>query len=73
MIFQEGQEDCCELLRNILHYDMNNFYASVEGMLDPARREYPVGVCGLVEERRGIVLDRNYKAKAFNVQNGDAV
>lgn len=24
------------MLRNILHCDMNNFYASVECMLDPA-------------------------------------
>lgn len=59
--------------RNILHCDMNNFYASVECMLDPALREYPVAVCGSVEERHGIVLAKNYKAKAFNVQTGDAV
>ena len=52
---------------------MNNFYASVECMLDPALREYPVAVCGSVEERHGIVLAKNYKAKAFNVQTGDAV
>ena len=49
---------------------MNNFYASVECMLDPALREYPVAVCGSVEERHGIVLAKNYKAKAFNVQTG---
>ena len=34
---------------------MNNFYASVECMLDPALRKYPVAVCGSVEERHGIV------------------
>ena len=61
------------MLRNVLHCDMNNFYASVECMLDPALREYPVAVCGSVEERHGIVLAKNYKAKAFNVQTGDAV
>ena len=59
--------------RNILHCDMNNYYASVECMLDPALRNYPVAVCGSVEERHGIVLAKNYKAKAFNVQTGDAV
>lgn len=59
--------------RSILHCDMNNFYASVECMLDPSLREYPVAVCGSVEERHGIVLAKNYKAKAFNVQTGDAV
>ncbi len=59
--------------RDILHCDMNNFYASVECMLDPSLREYPVAVCGSVEERHGIVLAKNYKAKAYNVQTGDAV
>ena len=36
--------------RDILHCDMNNFYASVECMLDPALKKYPVAVCGSVEE-----------------------
>lgn len=61
------------MARNILHCDMNNFYASVECMLDPLLKKYPVAVCGSVEERHGIVLAKNYKAKAFNVQTGDAV
>jgi DNA polymerase IV len=61
------------MARNILHCDMNNFYASVECMLDPSLKKYPVAVCGSVEERHGIVLAKNYKAKAFNVQTGDAV
>lgn len=52
---------------------MNNFYASVECMLDPKLKERPVAVCGSVEERHGIVLAKNYKAKAFNVQTGDAI
>ena len=59
--------------RSILHCDMNNFYASVECMLDPTIRNRPVAVCGSVEERHGIVLAKNYKAKAFNIQTGDAV
>ncbi|MDO5560561.1 MAG: DNA polymerase IV [Oscillospiraceae bacterium] len=59
--------------RNILHCDMNNFYASVECMLTPSLREHPVAVCGNVEERHGIVLAKNYKAKAFDVKTGDAV
>ena len=52
---------------------MNNFYASVECMLDPALKKYPIAVCGSVEERHGIVLAKNYKAKAFDVKTGDAV
>ena len=51
------------MLRSILHCDMNNFYASVECMLDPALKKYPIAVCGSVEERHGIVLAKNYKAR----------
>ena len=58
---------------NTLHCDMNNFYASVECMLDPELKNYPVAVCGFVEERHGIVLAKNSKAKSFGVQTGDAV
>jgi len=59
------------LSRSILHCDMNNFYASVECMLDPSLKKYPVAVCGSVEERHGIVLAKNYAAKAFDVKTGD--
>lgn len=61
------------MTRNILHCDMNNFYASVECMLNPELKQYPVAVCGSVEERHGIVLAKNYKAKAYNVTTGEAV
>ena len=59
--------------RNILHCDMNNFYASVECMLNPEIREYPVAVCGSVEDRHGIVLAKNYKARDLDVKTGDTV
>ncbi len=59
--------------RNILHCDMNNFYASVECMLDPSLKGIPVAVCGSVAERHGIVLAKNYPAKAYGVQTGEAV
>ena len=36
------------MLRSILHCDMNNFYASVECMLDPALKKYPIAVCGII-------------------------
>ena len=47
--------------RVILHCDMNNFYASVECMLNPELKNKPVAVCGSVEERHGIVLAKNYE------------
>ena len=59
--------------RAILHIDMNNFYASVECMLNPDLKPYPVAVCGNQEERHGIVLAKNYAAKAYGVSTGEAI
>ncbi len=59
--------------RIILHCDMNNFYASVECMNDPTLRNRPVAVCGSVEMRHGIVLAKNYNAKAYGVKTGDVI
>ena len=61
--FANGEEEY-EMQRVILHCDMNNFYASVECMLNPELKNKPVAVCGSVEERHGIVLAKNYAAKA---------
>ena len=59
--------------RVILHSDMNNFYASVECMLDMSLRGHPVAVGGDVENRHGIILAKNYEAKKFGVQTGEAL
>lgn len=59
--------------RTILHCDMNNFYASVEAMLDPALRGLPLAVCGSTEERHGIVLAKSYEAKQKGVRTGEAI
>lgn len=59
--------------RVILHSDMNNFYASVECMLNPSLRGKPVAVCGNREDRHGIVLAKNYEAKAYGVATGDVI
>ncbi len=59
--------------RKIIHCDMNNFYASVECMLNPSLREKAVAVAGSVERRHGIILAKNYKAKAFGVATGEAI
>ena len=59
--------------RVILHCDMNNFYASVECMLNPAIRGKPVAVCGSVEDRHGIVLAKNYEAKKYGIETAETV
>ena len=59
--------------RTILHCDMNNFYASVECMLNPSLRGHPVAVGGDVENRHGIILAKNYEAKKFGIQTGEAL
>lgn len=57
--------------RVILHSDMNNFYASVECLYDPSLRGRPVAVAGDPEARHGIVLAKNYEAKACGVATGN--
>lgn len=59
--------------RSILHCDLNNFYASVECINHPELRDKFVAVCGSVEERHGIVLAKNQKAKLMGVKTGDAI
>ena len=54
--------------RAILHCDMNNFYASVECMLNPSIKDKPVAVCGSEADRHGIVLAKKIGAK---VAKGD--
>ena len=62
-----------QMERTILHCDMNNFYASVECMLNPSLRGHPVAVGGDVENRHGIILAKNYEAKKFGIQTGEAL
>lgn len=59
--------------RVILHSDLNNFYASVECLYHPGIRNHPVAVGGDTEKRHGIVLAKNYLAKKYGVQTGEAL
>ena len=59
--------------RTILHCDCNAFYVSVETLLDPTLAEGPSAVCGDPESRRGIILAKNEKAKAFGVQTAETI
>ncbi len=54
--------------RQILHVDMNCFYASVEMAEDPRLRGKPVIVGGDEEARHGIVLTASYPAKRRGVK-----
>ena len=57
--------------RVILHSDCNNFYASVECMLNPSLRGKAVAVGGNEEERHGIILAKNEVAKKQGVKTGE--
>ena len=48
--------------RIIIHSDLNNFYATVEKILNPELEGKPVAVCGSKEERHGIVLAKSEEA-----------
>ena len=57
----------------IFHIDMNNFYASVECLLNPSIKNYAVAVAGDPNKRTGIILAKNYLAKVYGVKTGEAI
>lgn len=59
--------------RTILHIDVNNFFASIEIMLNPNLKGFPVAVCGSEDDRHGIVLAKSYEAKKFGVKTAETV
>lgn len=59
--------------RVILHSDLNNFYASVECLLNPQYKDKPIAVSGNPEKRHGIVLAKNMLAKECGVKTGEAL
>ena len=59
--------------RIVIHSDLNNFYASVERLLNPELAGKPLAVCGSKEERKGIVLAKSEEAKKFGVKTGDTI
>lgn len=62
-----------DIVRTILHSDLNNFYASVEVLKHPEYKDLPLVVCGSVENRHGIVLAKNQIAKEYNIKTGDVL
>ena len=59
--------------RTILHIDVNNFFASIEIMLNPNLKGLPIAVCGSEDDRHGIVLAKSYEAKKFGVKTAETV
>ena len=59
--------------RVILHCDLNNYFASVELLDHPELKNRPVIVGGSTEMRHGIVLAKNYPAKALGIITGESV
>ena len=59
--------------RIILHCDLNNFYASVECVKNPALYGKRVAVCGSEDDRHGIVLAKSQPAKICGVKTGDTI
>lgn len=59
--------------RVILHSDMNNYYASVECILNPELKNKHIAVCGNKEDRHGIVLAKNQAAKIMGVKTGEPI
>ena len=59
--------------RLILHCDLNNFYASVECVLNPALKDLPLAVSGNPEKRHGVILAKNELAKKAGVKTGDVI
>ncbi|MDR2266986.1 MAG: DNA polymerase IV [Christensenellaceae bacterium] len=59
--------------RIILHSDINNFFASVEMLLDPSLQGKAIAVCGDPALRHGIILAKNYPAKKAGVTTGETI
>jgi DNA polymerase-4 len=62
-----------EYERCILHIDMNNFFATVECRGRDDLIGKPVAVGGDAEARHGIILAKNYEAKAYGIRTGESI
>ena len=59
--------------RVIFHVDMNNFFASVECLLNPSLKSYAIAVAGDPNKRTGVILAKNYLAKVYGVKTGEPI
>lgn len=66
MIYREEDD-------KILHADLNNYYASVAGILNPELKGRAFVVCGDAEKRHGIVLAKSELAKKAGIKTGETL
>ncbi|WP_054740834.1 DNA polymerase IV [Cellulosilyticum ruminicola] len=59
--------------RIILHCDLNNFFASVECLLNPDLKHIPMVVGGSEAQRHGVVLAKNELAKKYGIITGESL
>lgn len=58
---------------NILHCDLNNFFASVECVKNNELKLVPMAVCGDPKLRHGVILAKNDLAKKYGIITGETV
>jgi len=59
--------------KNILHCDLNSFFANVELLDFPQYVDMPVAVAGDASLRHGIILAKNEIAKGFNIKTAETI
>ncbi|MDD3303693.1 MAG: DNA polymerase IV [Clostridia bacterium] len=60
-------------MRDILHCDLNGFFASVECLKHPELKNVPMAVCGDPETRHGVILAKNDLAKKYGVVTAETI
>lgn len=60
-------------MRDILHCDLNGFFASVECVKNPKLKNVPMAVCGDPKLRHGIILAKNELAKKYNIVTAETI
>jgi DNA polymerase-4 len=60
-------------MREILHCDLNSFFASVECLKNPKLKTVPMAVCGDPALRHGIILAKNDLAKKYGIVTAETI
>lgn len=60
-------------MRDILHCDLNNFFASVECLKRPELKMVPMAVAGDPRKRHGVILAKNEMAKKYGIYTPETV